>query len=541
MAYAAKLALQFLVVAAAYFGAAKLSLLVAIPPGYATALWPPSGIALAALLVAGGRLWPAVWVGSFAANLTIDGAFVASAVIATGSTLQAFVMAALARRHIGVPYQFQNIDEVVKFVLVAALGSTIAPTFALLPLAVFYQMPVAELVGNWSTWWQGDACGVLIFAPLILSWFAPRTARSTSPWTPRKLLEAAVFAVLLLGAAHLVFSAGFAHTFLIVPFIVWAAFRFGQREVMTAIAAVCAIALWSAPPESLSLLPLFASTLVFTGLVLGVVLSQLERAMLELETRVSQRTAELEDAKLAAERANEAKSQFLANMSHELRTPLNSLLILARLLADNPGGKLDPKQVKFAQTIHASGLDLLSLINDLLDLAKIESGAVTALNVAPASFADLRGELERTFRQVAQDKGLEFAIRVDAELPPSLRTDAGRLKQVLKNLLANAFKFTSRGSVTLRIAPEAPGAVAFAVSDTGIGIPPDKQKIIFEAFRQADGTTSRLYGGTGLGLSISRELTRLLGGELRLASAPGEGSTFTLVLPLTDRRATVSA
>ncbi len=279
---------------------------------------------------------------------------------------------------------------------------------------------------------------------------------------------------------------------------------------------------------------------MFTGLVLSVVLRQLERAMLELESRVRERTAELEEAKLTAERANEAKSQFLANMSHELRTPLNSLLILARLLADNAGGKLSAKQVKFAQTIQASGLDLLSLINDLLDLAKIESGAVTALNVAPAAFADLRDDLERNFRQVAQDRGLQFAIRVDPALPPTLRTDAARLKQVLKNLLANAFKFTTRRS-QLRIAPDEPGRVAFAVSDTGIGIPPDKQQLIFEAFQQADGSTSRQYGGTGLGLSISRELTRLLGGELRLASRPGEGSTFTLVLPLADQRATVTS
>jgi signal transduction histidine kinase len=228
-------------------------------------------------------------------------------------------------------------------------------------------------------------------------------------------------------------------------------------------------------------------------------------------------------------------------MSHELRTPLNSLLILARLLADNPGGKLDAKQVKFAQTIHASGLDLLSLINDLLDLAKIESGEVTALNVAPARFADLGEDLERMFRQLAQDKGLGFSVAIDPALPLTLRTDAARLKQVLKNLLANAFKFTNRGRVTLRIAPEGPDLVGFAVSDTGIGIPADKQEIIFEAFRQADGTTSRLYGGTGLGLSISRELTRLLGGELRLSSVPGQGSTFTLVLPLSDQRATLAA
>jgi hypothetical protein len=227
-------------------------------------------------------------------------------------------------------------------------------------------------------------------------------------------------------------------------------------------------------------------------------------------------------------------------MSHELRTPLNSLLILARLLADNPSGRLDAKQVKFARTIHDSGLDLLTLINDLLDLAKIESGAVTQLNIATAPFGELRDELERTFRQVAQDKGLEFSIALDPALPPTLRTDAARLKQVLKNLLANAFKFTVRGSVALRISLLPPAQVAFAVSDTGIGIAPDKQELIFEAFRQADGSTSRLYGGTGLGLSISRELTRLLGGELTLRSRQSEGSTFTLVLPLSDQRAAVA-
>jgi signal transduction histidine kinase len=433
-------------------------------------------------------------------------------------------------------------------VLLAALGASIAPTFALVPLALSYRMPVGELIGNWATWWQGDACGILLFAPLILTWSVPGSVA----WTPRRIVEAALLTVVLVLCAHLVFAGDWARTFLIVPLIVWAALRFGQREVTTAVAVICGIALWytlrlevgpfAALPlqEALILLLLFISTLVFTGLVLSAVLSQLERSRLELESRVAERTAELEQAKLAAEKASETKSQFLANMSHELRTPLNSLLILARLLADNPRGNLDAKQVKFAQTIVASGLDLLSLINDLLDLAKIESGAVTALNVAPAHFTELREDLERMFRQMAQDKGLQFAIVLHPELPATLRTDAARLKQVLKNLLANAFKFTNRGSVTLQIAPRGPRQVAFAVTDTGIGIAPDKQQLIFEAFQQADGSTSRQYGGTGLGLSISRELTRLLGGELSLSSVQGAGSTFTLVLPVADQRATAS-
>jgi PAS domain S-box-containing protein len=242
--------------------------------------------------------------------------------------------------------------------------------------------------------------------------------------------------------------------------------------------------------------------------------------------------AELIRAKVTAEKASEAKSQFLANMSHELRTPLNSLLILARLLADNAAGNLTAKQVQFAQTIYASGMDLLSLINDLLDLAKIEAGAITALSVGPARLDELREDLERTFRQVAHDKGLQFRISTDPAAPAVIHTDMARLKQVLKNLLANAFKFTKQGSVSLEIAPAEPRRIAFSVIDTGIGIAADKQRVIFEAFQQADGTTSRQYGGTGLGLSISRELTRLLGGELRVASAPGEGSTFTLYLPI---------
>jgi signal transduction histidine kinase len=515
-----------------------LSLLMAIPPGYATAVWPPSGIALAALLLAGGRLWPAIFAGSFLANLAIDQSVLASGVIGAGSTLQALAVAALVRRYVGVPYRFESVEGVVKFVLAAALGSTIAASIALLPLAMQYRMPVEALAGNWWTWWQGDTCGILIFAPLVLSWSAPGVLR----WNPRRLLEVAVFAVVLLAATHFVFGAGFARTFLIVPLVVWAAFRFGQVGVTSAVAVICGMALWytlhaargpfATTPlqESLLLLLLFTSTLVFTGLVLCAVLSQLERAMLELESRVRARTAELEQAKAAAEKANEAKSEFLANMSHELRTPLNSLLILARLLADNAGGNLTPKQVKFAQTIHSAGLDLLTLINDLLDLAKIESGAVTTLNIAPVPFAELAQNLERTFRQLAQDKGLEFSISLDPALPATLRTDAARLQQILKNLLANAFKFTVRGSVALRIGREGPSRVGFAVTDTGIGVAPDKQELIFEAFRQADGSTSRQYGGTGLGLSISRELTRLLGGELRLVSRPGEGSTFTLIL-----------
>jgi CheY-like chemotaxis protein/HAMP domain-containing protein len=273
----------------------------------------------------------------------------------------------------------------------------------------------------------------------------------------------------------------------------------------------------------------------------------LEKQKAEVEAK----NREVEEARWAMEEKAEQlaltskyKSEFLANMSHELRTPLNSMLILSRQLSENKDDNLTPKQVQFAETIHSSGADLLSLINDILDLSKIESGMM-GIDISDVSFADVGGQLERSFQQVALDKKLNFAIERDEKLPAVMRTDEKRLQQILKNLLSNAFKFTEQGGVTLRIEPALSGmkfyqeslnrveqVVAFSVSDTGIGIAADKQRIIFEAFQQADGTTSRKYGGTGLGLSISREIARLLGGEIRVVSVPGEGSTFTLYLPL---------
>ncbi|HEY0813356.1 MAG TPA: HAMP domain-containing protein [Pseudonocardia sp.] len=276
--------------------------------------------------------------------------------------------------------------------------------------------------------------------------------------------------------------------------------------------------------------------------------AELQRANAELEEKAEQlsrqnRNVEIKNMELDAARrgveekaqqltqVNQYKTEFMANMSHELRTPLNSLLLLARLLAENTDTNLTPRQIEFATTIHGAGSELLRLIDDILDLSKIESGRVD-VDAAPVVLAEVLGDLEQALGPQAEEKGLRLAVDIASDVPATITTDAQRLQQVLRNLLANAVKFTDTGEVRLQVGrAEEAGLIAFAVHDSGIGIPEGKLDMIFDAFQQADGTTSRKYGGTGLGLSISKELARMLGGRIEVTSTVGEGSVFTLLVP----------
>ncbi len=281
--------------------------------------------------------------------------------------------------------------------------------------------------------------------------------------------------------------------------------------------------------------------------------------LVKQKEEVEEKNKEVEEARKSLEEKAEQlqltskyKSEFLANMSHELRTPLNSLLILAQQLYENAEGNLNEKQVRYAKTIHSCGDDLIQLINDILDLSKIESGFIST-NIAPVHVSEIASFVETTFRPISEARNLRFSIQIEENLPAQLETDIQRLNQILKNLLSNAFKFTEKGGVSLKVFEAKPGTwksaapldqskkvIGFSITDTGIGIPQDKQMIIFEAFQQAEGSTSRKYGGTGLGLSISRGLAELLGGTIELDSAPGRGSTFTLYLPSQSVPATTS-
>ena len=552
-------------VAAMYVATAKLGFLLAIDPGNVTAVWPPSGIALAALLIGGNRLWPGVWLGAFVANtwlfkgLAIGGLdFAVGASIGVGSVLQAVSGAECLRRWIGGNDSLDRVVHVFRFVLVAMAMCVISSTFGVASLCAAGAANWSAYGGTWLTWWLGDLIGVLVVTPLFLAWGLP-AARGHGGRPGEALLMFITLAVTSLIVFGQWFQNGrYPLVFLVFPSLIWAALRFNQRVVTLCIVALAGVAIWwtvhgegpfamDSTNESLLVLQTYVGVVTLASLILFA--SVAERRSAEDVTRrlnvsLVRQAHELAEETERAKAADRLKSAFLATMSHELRTPLNSIIGFTGLLHQGLAGPLNPEQQKQIGMVLGSSRHLLHLVNDVLDLTKIEAGD---LQVSFQPF-DLREAIEHS-RQLllplAERKGLRLEVRVATEIA-QIVGDRRRVEQVLLNLIGNGIKFTDKGQVTVLVdvlrsglpkngelaqSPHEP-MVRIQVVDSGIGIRPDDLSKLFKAFRQLDSGLNRQHEGTGLGLVICEKLLDAMGGKLAVQSQWGAGSTFTVTLPI---------
>ena len=521
-----------------YIAAGKLGLSMAFLNASASPVWPPTGLALAAMLLLGYRLWPAVLVGAFVVNLTTAGNITTSALIAAGNTLEAVVGALIVRRFAAGFTAFDLVPNIVRFTVFAAIPSTmISATVGVTTLAMAHFVHWNLYGQVWMTWWTGDFVGDLAIAPLLVIWAtAPRPTLTLS-----RLLEALALLTVLFICGELIFIRWHSHygqaealAYLVVPLLIWAAFRFQQRGAVTAAFVLSAMAvrgtLRGAGPfvtgdanESLLLLQTFMGVNTLMALILAAGVSERTRAHDERQQILQrERTARAE-----AEHANRAKDQFLAVLSHELRTPLTPVLLATSMLEGSP--ELPPHLAEYAQMIRRNVELEARLIDDLLDLTRITRGKLqlnlTAVDVHEA----LRRAVEICCAERARDLVLDLAAPMH-----QVRGDAARLQQIFWNLLNNATKFTPVGKpITIRTRnPAADSAIEIEISDTGVGIEPQMLPRLFNAFEQGDSMRARTFGGLGLGLAITKALAEAHGGSVTAQSAGRDaGATFTVRLP----------
>ncbi len=520
---------QIAVLALIYFLAAKASMTLAIPPGYATALWPPSGIALAAVLLLGRRIWPGIWIGAALANLTVQGLPLLAAGIGTGNTLEAVVAAALVRPFINRRGEFDSGEAVVIFSFASALSAFIAAIIGTLCLILAGSLPLSAFSSNAWTWFQGDVSGMVIVAPLLLAW----RWRKNTAWPITKWIEAVVLALALVLVSLIIFDIGFQGglvlpmAFATLPFVVWTAIRFEQRSTMAAIAAISAIAVWSTAQgkgpfatgsaEIGSLLLLgYTGTLVITGLVLSAVMGQRDRAV----GAVHQRVEELQERERQL-------NEFLAMLSHELRNPLAPMVNAIAVIRKSPGHT--PEQM--LSIVERQVAHLSHIVDDLLDVSRITRGKI----LLDRKTVDLN---EIVSRVLEERHGLIAARghKVDSQLAPEavfIQADPTRISQVALNLINNAAKYTPAGGhIRITVARENNQAI-LRVRDSGIGIAPELLPRIFDLFTQGDRSLDRSEGGLGIGLTIARRLIEMHEGTIEAASnGPGQGSEFIVRLPV---------
>jgi signal transduction histidine kinase len=523
---------QVAAVAVVYVLAARAGLTLDAVSGFASLVWAPTGIALAALLLAGRRIWPGVFIGALVANVITGAPFLAASGIATGNTLEAVVGAYALTRVPDFHVRLDSLRDVIALIVLSALLSTmISATIGVASLYFAGLTPLANVAETWRTWWIGDAIGALLVAPLILVWAAP----PRTPLRTRRLGEAAVLVLGLLATTLIVFiisvSRGggpLGQAYVFFPLLMWAAIRFGQRGAATATVLVSAIAIagtvlgrgpFIQPTLHASLLALqtFMGITGATFLVLGASISERERSREQLRA-----------ARDVARDANRAKAEFLAVMSHELRTPLNAIAGYSELLSLGLGGPLNQKQSDAVVRIRRNQQHLLALIDDVLSFARIEAGN-TPIKPESVPVCETLDSLEAILRPDLARHELAYTWNgCDTSLVA--RADQIKLRQILLNVLGNAIKFTPpRGRIELSVR-QSGDRISICVTDTGIGIPAEKLDRVFDPFFQGQSGTTREYPGVGLGLSISRDFARAMGGDITIQSAANEGCTVTIDL-----------
>ena len=515
-----------------YFVAGKLSLQLAFLHKSASPVWPPAGIALAALLVLGFRVWPALFVGAFLVNLTTLGNIWTSLGIASGNTLEALCGAWLVNRFAGGARVFDRPQDVFKFALAALIGTTVSPTFGVSSLAAGGFAQWSSYWPVWLTWWLGDASGVLVIAPLLLLWSVPATQRK---WNQKQVLEVSVLLLLLVVLAETVFGGwlpisarNYPISFICGPIVIWTAFRFTPRETATGIFILSAIAIWGtlngfgpfilqSENQSLLMLQLWTAALTITAMAIAAAITERNRTQVALEQQ-----------KDAVEAANRTKDNFLAMLSHELRTPLTPVMAaLDTLEAD--GSRSSGSKNSLAMIRRNVELES-QLIDDLLDLTRIAKDKLQ-LRFGPLDSHEVINNVVEICRPEAQARNLTLQLNLRAGAHHVLG-DAAKYQQIVWNLLKNAIKFTAEnGEITISSSNPEPQLLAIAVHDTGIGIEPEVMNRIFDPFEQGERAFQRRYGGLGLGLAISKSLAQAHGGTL-IARSEGHdrGSTFILTM-----------
>jgi signal transduction histidine kinase len=527
-------ALAVVALAVVYIVAARAGLMMDAVAGFATLVWPPTGLALAALLVLGHRLWPGVFLGAFVANLLTGAPVLVALGIGVGNTLEAVIAVYALRRIPGFQVSLERLADVIGLIVLAAgLSTMVSATVGVISLYLGGIISSAQVAETWRAWWLGDLIGDLLVAPVFLVWASgPRKLGD-----PKRRLEALALGISVIGASVLIFggAAGpptatgkFAQAYMFFPLMIWAALRFGQRGAVSMAFIVSVIAVWGTalghgpfvrPELYLSLIALqtFMGIAAATFLVLGASISERRRAEHEMEL-----------AHARAKEANRAKAEFLAVMSHELRTPLNAISGYVDMLSLGVDGPLSDKQLVSLGRIQLNQQHLLSLIDDVLSFAKIEAGRLE-IHVQTVLVHDVLESLEAIVRPELEKKDLDFTADCDDRL--SVRADPEKLRQILLNFLANAIKFTPEGGRIRLGADQGQDLVRIWVNDTGIGIPGDQIEQVFEPFFQVETGPTRRYPGIGLGLAIARDLARAMDGEVRLESIVGKGSTISVLLP----------